>query len=397
VSAANEVIIYPDTYAVNWYTPGVTLQSGALSDLTTDNAGYMVMRCDTSTQRYGVMYTVDTPYIPSQVSKITWEYQGKVSRSDTPASGVVFARKSDGTWEDRGSWVPGTSDTDWTWNSTAVSTYMDSSGVIGVELCCCPASGNINNYDVSSDKIRFRLQLVTVQPPVANFTGTPTSGAKPLTVAFTDTSTNTPTSWSWTFGDGGTSTAQNPSHTYNSAGTYTVSLRATNASGYDDEVKTSYITVSPQEVYVYPATWTSWAGVSLLSGTLTNLQTDDNVYMVYRCNTSNQQFQVEYDWSTTYVPANVSKITVQLQWKSSRADTPGYGLLLWNYTTSTWDGIRDRTLWYTTDTDYTWETTSVSTYLSSSGAMKLTYCGCPVGANNYDTSIDVTRMKFTLN
>ncbi|HVX20876.1 MAG TPA: PKD domain-containing protein [Acidimicrobiales bacterium] len=37
------------------------------------------------------------------------------------------------------------------------------------------------------------------------------------------------TSWSWTFGDGGTSTVQNPIHTYLQPGTYTVSLRVTNA------------------------------------------------------------------------------------------------------------------------------------------------------------------------
>jgi serine protease len=82
-------------------------------------------------------------------------------------------------------------------------------------------------------------------PPVANFSGTPTSGTAPLTVQFTDASTNTPTSWSWTFGDGGTSTAQNPSHTYAAEGTYTVSLTATNAYGSNTMTKTGYITVTP--------------------------------------------------------------------------------------------------------------------------------------------------------
>ncbi|MCJ7749849.1 MAG: PKD domain-containing protein, partial [Armatimonadetes bacterium] len=80
--------------------------------------------------------------------------------------------------------------------------------------------------------------------PVADFSGSPTSGPAPLTVNFTDSSTNTPTSWSWTFGDGGSSTAQNPSHQYTSAGDYTVSLTATNAGGHDTETKTNYISVS---------------------------------------------------------------------------------------------------------------------------------------------------------
>ena len=79
--------------------------------------------------------------------------------------------------------------------------------------------------------------------PVADFTGTPTSGNAPLTVNFTDTSTNTPTNWLWNFGDSGTSTAQNPSHVYANPGTYTVSLTATNPAGSGVVTKSNYITV----------------------------------------------------------------------------------------------------------------------------------------------------------
>ena len=102
--------------------------------------------------------------------------------------------------------------------------------------------------DVGSGILNARLALDAAgpnnNPPVANFSGTPTSGTAPLAVAFTDLSTGGPTSWAWTFGDGGTSTAQNPSHTYTAAGTYTVSLTATNANGSDGETKTGYITVT---------------------------------------------------------------------------------------------------------------------------------------------------------
>jgi PKD repeat protein len=80
-------------------------------------------------------------------------------------------------------------------------------------------------------------------PPVADFSGSPTSGTAPLTVAFSDRSTGLPRSWTWDFGDGTGSTSQNPSHTYNTAGTYTVTLTASNAAGSDTETKAGYITV----------------------------------------------------------------------------------------------------------------------------------------------------------
>ena len=83
---------------------------------------------------------------------------------------------------------------------------------------------------------------------MAKFTGTPTSGTVPLTVQFTDTSIGSPTSWNWTFGDGSliNATMQNPVHTYATAGTYTVSLNATNAGGSNTTASARYITVLPQ-------------------------------------------------------------------------------------------------------------------------------------------------------
>jgi PKD repeat protein len=84
----------------------------------------------------------------------------------------------------------------------------------------------------------------TINPPVANFSASPTSGVAPVTVEFTDLSSGSPTSWSWTFGDGGNSALQNPSHTYSAAGSYTVALTATNADGSDTVTKTNCITVT---------------------------------------------------------------------------------------------------------------------------------------------------------
>jgi PKD repeat protein len=86
---------------------------------------------------------------------------------------------------------------------------------------------------------------VTPQPPVANFSGNPTTVDEGQSVNFTDTSSNNPTSWSWSFEGGtpSTSTAQNPTVTYNTAGTYDVSLTVSNSAGSDSETKYNYITV----------------------------------------------------------------------------------------------------------------------------------------------------------
>jgi kumamolisin len=106
------------------------------------------------------------------------------------------------------------------------------------------------------------LNLFSALPaPVAAFNGTPTSGTAPLQVQFTDQSTNSPNQWAWTFGDNTTSTQQSPSHTYSQAGTYTVSLTATNNSGHNTLTKTNYITVTaPQNAPVAAFTGSPTSG-----------------------------------------------------------------------------------------------------------------------------------------
>ncbi len=74
-------------------------------------------------------------------------------------------------------------------------------------------------------------QALRAPTPTASFTTSATTGSAPLTVSFTDSSTNSPTSWAWDFGNGTSSTAQNPTATYSAAGTYTVTLRASNSGG----------------------------------------------------------------------------------------------------------------------------------------------------------------------
>ena len=83
----------------------------------------------------------------------------------------------------------------------------------------------------------FLISPVVAAVPVASFISNVSSGTIPLTVQFMDISLNTPTSWTWLFGDGGISSSQDPTHTYTTAGTYTVTLIATNTAGSNTHYK----------------------------------------------------------------------------------------------------------------------------------------------------------------
>ncbi|HEY3569022.1 MAG TPA: PKD domain-containing protein [Thermoanaerobaculia bacterium] len=118
-------------------------------------------------------------------------------------------------------------------------------------------------------------QFVTVSlgsPPAADFTFQ-SSG---LNVAFLDASTGSPTSWSWDFGDGSSSTAQNPRHTYAAAGTYNVTLTATNSAGSSS--KTKLVTVSqgdpPVADFAFQATGLSVAFADQSTGNPTSWSWD---------------------------------------------------------------------------------------------------------------------------
>jgi serine protease AprX len=78
--------------------------------------------------------------------------------------------------------------------------------------------------------------------PAANFSSNVAEGFVPLSVQFIDHSQSA-TGWNWNFGDKTSSTEQNPIHTYTTAGSYTVTLIASNGAGKDTKTKTSYIKV----------------------------------------------------------------------------------------------------------------------------------------------------------
>jgi PKD repeat protein len=106
--------------------------------------------------------------------------------------------------------------------------------------------------------------------PVVSFTSDVRSGSSPLNVQFVDMSDGNPVSWRWTFqgGSPSSSTQQHPRVTYNAAGTYAVTLVATNSYGSSEAVRQGYITTGatgtehimhePLTVYPNPATDEVW-------------------------------------------------------------------------------------------------------------------------------------------
>jgi hypothetical protein len=79
-------------------------------------------------------------------------------------------------------------------------------------------------------------------PPTAGFSGAPTRGIAPLTVAFANRTSGDYTTSLWEFGDGLAATADSPTHTYRTAGVYTVTLTASGPGGSDTETKRAYVT-----------------------------------------------------------------------------------------------------------------------------------------------------------
>lgn len=135
-----------------------------------------------------------------------------------------------------------------------------------------PANQTVNVAEGENLAIEFTL---TLSPPIANFTANVTSGAVPLSVNFTDLSTNSPTSWLWDFGDGTNSTDQNPTHVYSSAGTYSVSLNATNTGGTNISTQSNYITAAIDPVANFTSNVTS--GAVSLPVSFTDLTTNSPI------------------------------------------------------------------------------------------------------------------------
>ncbi len=195
----------------------------------------------TATNAVGSNTTTKTNYIKvsgtsSQVPVAA--FSASPTSGNTPLN-VIFTDSSTG------------SPTTWSWNfgdgtsatvKNPVHTYS-TAGSYSVTLKVGNSAGN--NTTTKSSYIKVTAKNTTnATIPVVSFWGSRTSGTAPLTITFTDASTNTPTSWYWSFGDGTYSTVQRPRHTYSKAGTYSVTLKASNAAGTGTKTRANYIKIT---------------------------------------------------------------------------------------------------------------------------------------------------------
>jgi autotransporter-associated beta strand protein len=134
-----------------------------------------------------------------------------------------------------------------------------------------PNANLIYTVDISSNG--YVNLIVTVPPPVAVFSGSPTIGVAPLMVNFMDASTGTITNWFWNFGDGNTtnfSASTNPSHTYNLAGSYTVALTVSGPGGNNTSTLANYIVATNPPAPVAGFSGTPTSGVAPLAVSFTD-------------------------------------------------------------------------------------------------------------------------------
>lgn len=96
-------------------------------------------------------------------------------------------------------------------------------------------------------RTNYIVAIALPPAPVAEFVGTPLSGAAPLQVTFTDQSSGTISNRQWDFDNDGVMDATNPAapirFTYAKGGTYTVKLVVSGPGGTGTRVRTGYVQV----------------------------------------------------------------------------------------------------------------------------------------------------------
>jgi len=285
---------------------------------------------------------------------------------------------------------------DWTFGDGGTSQAQDPSheytaaDTYTVSLEACNAAG----CDTET-KVDY-ITVTQPQAPIAEFSGSPTSGNPPLTVDFTDLSQNYPTSWDWTFGDSGTSQEQDPSHEYTAADTYTVSLTATNSIGQDTETKVDYISVGMGGGGDYFSTSMTIELGSLVSGDHTDTHASDDVRIVIDAVKSKGKYSVYNVYTFDTDLTSLSSLVVTNEAQYSELPRAGYHyryVHAWNCSTSEWDQIqRYRIYGAGGDETTTTPVPSAANYISGSGEVQVRITHGHMAGSVWTLGVDHTKI-----
>jgi len=255
IMACTEITLFPNSVTqFGWVGQGFT---GSLADVRTDNQIYHITNSSATTYQDGRRYYYYGAYAGTNVARMYVEYQWKGTRDDTPNYHINCLKPGDVPEALIPDHLHGTTEAWDTWYTDTPANYIRADNSVYIDSCGCPVSGNSNTYTTYVDVARIRMWIkpgTTISAPTANFTGTPTGGAAPLSVTFTDSSTGTPTFWAWEFGDGTSSTVQSPSHGYAANGAYSVTLTVNNGYGSHSLTRSSYINVGNAPVANFSGT-----------------------------------------------------------------------------------------------------------------------------------------------
>ncbi len=236
------------------------------------------------------------------------------------------------------------------------------------------------------------------QPPVADFSATPLTGNAPLVVQFTDLSTNA-TGWLWDFGDGSGSTQRNPSHIYQNAGSYTVRLTASNATGQSIKTKTGYITASqapppPPVAQDYTCTSVTVDVGKVKSGDHASVHSSDDVVLKITASTSSGLRTAQSTYLFETALNSLSSLVVTVEAKVS-VKPQRQRVMVFNFSTSQWDTLDDRQIASKSEQAVTINVSNPSLYISVSGQARVRVRSGDLATKTWKHSVDLVKITAT--
>ncbi len=207
------------------------------------------------------------------------------------------------TFTDNSTDQPGTFFTNWDWdfgNGTASVTTPSVNHFYA-------AGGNFNISVVVTDNVGCKdtvTGVYTVSQPLVSFNANTTHPCVGDSVQFTNFSVGNTLTYEWDFGDGNTSTVQNPKHAY-AAGTYTVTLIATDLNGCKDTfIAANYLIVAS------PSASFTLDSIAVCPPLVPNLVNTSTGAFFYDWDLGNGNTSFSFNPTVTYVSSGAYVITL---------------------------------------------------------------------------------------